>query len=327
MGISIYRTMFHRMPNPAMMLDKDFVFQAVNDAYCQAVQRDSSELLDKYIFDVFPNTPERVAAISESFRKTFSGETVGLDPRVHKLRLADRSLEDRLWQVTQFRVLCEETGGVYLVQRSVDVTEREKLREQRDLVTAELNHRVRNTLAVVQSVAEHTGLTSDSIETFLKSFSGRLAAMGRNFAALSESHWQGLDFEQIVRTELAPYVGPVLDRIRMQGPQLTMSVKATKDTSMLVHELITNASKHGFLSVPDGRLEIKWWIDGDTFHVEWNESGVPGTAPPDREGFGFQLMELMPNIAVEKDFGPDGLKIRFSAHVTIVSDELVFAGA
>lgn len=324
MGSSIFKTMFHNMPNPAMMLNTDFVFAEANKAYCEAVQRDREELLDRYIFDVFPNSPERIAAISESFRKTFAGEAVGLDPRPYKLRLADGRLEDRLWQVTQFPVRCEETGGIYLVQRSEDVTEREQLRQQRDLVTAELNHRVRNTLAVVQSVAEHTGLASDSIETFLKSFSGRLAAMGRNFAALSDSHWQGLDFEQIVRTELIPYTGPVLDRVHLSGEPVTLSVKSTRDTSMLVHEMITNASKYGFLATPRGSLNIRWWIEDQVFCVDWIESGVPGTEPPKQEGFGFQLMELMTNISIEKVFSPDGLHLRFRADFTRVDGELVF---
>ncbi len=307
-----------------MILDANLVFVDANEAYCSAVQRDKSEIVGRHVFDVFPSSPERMSALKEGFAKTFSGEAVAVDPQVFNLRIADERLEDRVWKVTQFPVHCDEGNADYLVQRSEDVTEREQLKRQRDLVSAELNHRVRNTLAVVQSVAEHTGLASSDFDSFLKSFSGRLAAIGRNFAALSESHWQGLDFESIIRTELVPYVGPNLDRIYIDGPALTFGVKATKDTSMLVHELVTNASKHGFLTVPQGALSIGWAVEGDVLNVTWSETGLENVRQPERDGFGFQLFDLMPNITTEKRFESDGLKLLFSVPIKIIEDEVTF---
>jgi len=307
-----------------MILDSNLVFVDANDAYCKAVQRDKSEIIGKSVFDVFSATPERAALLKDSFVKTLAGETTSIDPQIVSLKIAGDQLDDRMLKIVQFPVRCEEGGVNYMVQRWEDVTEREELRQQRDLVAAELNHRVRNTLAVVQSVAEHTGHASADIEAFLKSFSGRLAAIGRNFAALSESHWQGLDFESIIRTELQPYTGPVLDRISIQGPPLTFSVKATKDTSMLVHELVTNASKYGFLTVPTGKLSIDWTVVDGVLNVSWIETGLVDLRVPDREGFGFQLFDLMPNITVDKRFEPDGLKLMFSVPIKIVEDEITF---
>lgn len=312
------------MPNAAMILDTNLVFVDANGAYCQAVQREKADLIGHYVFDAFPDTPERIAPVLDSFQRTLKGETIQMDAQPYKLETATGEIEDRIWQVSQFPIYCEAGKIEYVVQRCEDVTEREGLRKQRDLVTAELNHRVRNTLAVVQSVAEHTGYASQDIPTFLKSFSGRLSAMSRNFSALSDSHWQGLDFESIIRTELIPYAGPILDRITLEGPRLTMNVKATKDTSMLVHELITNASKYGFLTNAEGQLSIRWWIDQNELKVTWHESGLMGVEPPSADGFGFQLFELMPNIRVERAFEADGLKLQFSVPFQIVSDEIVF---
>ncbi len=328
MGSSIHQTIFNRMPNPAMILNTDLVYVDANDAYCRAVQRHRTEIIGRYVFDVFPNTEDRVALLKESFRRTFAGESVSVDPQVFNIRFADQSLEDRTWKITQFRVHCEDGNADYLVQRSEDVTEREQLRKERDLVTAELNHRVRNALAVVQSIADHTGLVSDDIESFLKSFNGRLAAMGRNFSALTESHWSGLDFGDIVRTELEPYAGPALDRVRLEGDAVQFSVRASRSTSMLVHELVTNASKHGFLSRETGRLDVKWWVADGAFHAEWFESGMENIRAPEKHGFGFQLFDMMPNIEVRSDFAPDGLKLSFTVPVSfsVASGEVSFEG-
>ncbi len=308
-----------------MVLDTDLVFVAANEAYCKGVRRPESALIGQYVFDVFTEPTEDLIPSMENFQRTLAGEVVRLDAVRFPLKLANGQFKYRFLQVSQYPIRCEKGDVEFIVQRSEDVTEREKLRQERDLVTAELNHRVRNTLAVVQSVAEHSGLVAKDYQSFLDSFQGRLAAIGRNFAALSETHWQGLDFGSVLRAELEPYAGPAFERISIEGPPLTLNVKATKDTSMLLHELITNASKHGFLSRRDGRLSVRWTVEDNVFRVNWCESGMAGILPPSRTGFGFQLFDLMPNIRLEKKFAPDGLKLKFEVPVEIVANELIFA--
>ena len=320
MSRQLHKTIFDGMPNAAMILDAQLNFVDANQAYCQAVQRDRAEMIGKYVFDVFPDTPERIAPVMDAFQKTLAGEAVQLDAQPFKLELPDGTIEDRIWQVSQFPIRCEQGHVEYVVQRAEDITEREELRKQRDLVTAELNHRVRNTLAVVQSMAEQTGLVSDDIDSFLKSFSGRLAAMSRNFAALTDAHWQGLEFETILRTELEPNAGPALDRVTFDGPNLTMTVRASKFTSMLVHELATNAAKYGFLTDPAGTLTTRWWLEDGVFYGEWLESGLTGIQAPTETGFGFQLFDLMANIDITPTFEPDGLKVRFNVPVSLSVD-------
>lgn len=304
------------MPNAAMVLDRDLAYVDANEAYCQAVQKKKHELIGFYIFDVFPDTPERVATVLEIFNRTLAGEPTQLDRQPFKILLSDGRIEDRIWQIAQFPIRCEQGNVEFLVQRAEDVTEREELRYQRDLVTAELNHRVRNTLAVVQAVAEQTGLASKDIDSFLDSFSGRLAAISRNFAALTDSHWQGLDFESILRTELEPYAGPILDRVSIDGTPMTLTVRASKFTSMMVHELITNASKYGFLTSENGRLSLRWWLQDARLHAEWRESGLKQIEAPNEIGFGFQLFDMMPNMDINYAFEADGLNLHFSVPVT-----------
>ena len=317
MSSDIHKTIFHRMPNAAMILDANLVYVDANDAYCRAVGRSFDQLIGNQIFDVFPDVEERVAKVREVFDRTLAGELTLLEAQPYRVEMPDGSVEERIWQIQQFPIYCEKGQVQFLVQRAEDVTEREALRDQRDLVTAELNHRVRNTLAVVQSVAEQTGLVSDDIDSFLSSFNGRLGAMSRNFAALTDAHWQGLDFETILRGELEPYAGPVLDRVKIDGESVKLTVRASKFTSMMVHELITNASKHGFLTSEKGQLSLRWWIDEDRFYAQWTESGLQDVKAPEKTGFGFQLFDMLPNIDVEHEFKPDGLNLQFSVPVTL----------
>ncbi|MEO1552339.1 MAG: HWE histidine kinase domain-containing protein [Pseudomonadota bacterium] len=325
----MHKTIFDGMPNAAMILDTELKFVDANEAYCRAVQRQRSDLIGQYIFDVFPDTPERIEPVLQVFQKTLAGEATQLEAQPYKMERSDGTIEDRIWQISQFPIRCEKGLVEFLVQRAEDITEREELRRQRDLVSAELNHRVRNTLAVVQSIAEQTGMVSDDIETFLKSFSGRLAAMSRNFAALTDAHWRGLDFESILRTELEPIAGPVSDRIYYDGPKLTLTVRASKFTSMLAHELATNALKYGFLTDPAGRLTLRWWVEDDVLQGQWHESGLSGIEAPTTVGFGFQLFDLLANIDVQTSFESDGLKVQFSVPVSlsVESGEFEFVAA
>lgn len=300
------------MRDPAMILDANFKFVDVNQSYCTLVQMTREQLIGQDFMDIFISTPAEKAFATKLFERTFAGERTMVGALPFKSGMPNGEVEERIWQAVQFAITCGDTGNTYLVQRAEDVTERERLRKQRDLVTAELNHRVRNALAVVQSVAVHTGDVSPDIETFLNSFNGRLSAISRNFAALTDAHWQGLDFQEILETELEPYSGLFQDRIEMIGEPTQMNVRASKFTSMLVHELITNASKYGFLTAENGKLSLRWWIEDEIFYCEWCETGMEDVQAPDGTGFGFQLFDMMENIDVDYEFLPSGLKVRFS---------------
>ena len=317
MGTSLHSTIFATMRDPAMILDADFKFVDANQSYCTLVQMTREQLIGQDFMDLFISSPDEKAFATNLFERTLAGERTKVGALPFKSGMPDGAVEERIWQAVQFAVTCGDTGDTYLVQRAEDVTERERLRKQRDMVTAELNHRVRNALAVVQSVADHTGEVSSDIKTFLDSFNGRLAAISRNFAALTDAHWQGLDFREILESELEPYSGLFQDRIEMSGAPTRMNVRASKFSSMLVHELITNASKYGFLTSETGKLSLRWWIEDAVFYGEWWETGMEGVQAPDEMGFGFQLFDMMENIDVEYEFLPTGLKLCFSVPTSL----------
>ena len=120
-----------------------------------------------------------------------------------------------------------------------------------------------------------------------------------------------------MRTELEPYAGPVIDRITFDGPPLKLTVRASKFTSMMSHELITNASKYGFLTTESGRLDCRWWLEDGVLHCVWHETGLENLQAPEKFGFGFQLFDMMENIDLEHEFLPTGLKLSFSVPVEL----------
>lgn len=315
---------YQRMPQASMTLDRDLKFKNANDAYCRAVDRQKQALIGNYLFDAFPDTEDRIKPFRDALEQTLEGQITHLKLQPYKLQLSDGRLEDRLWDIENQPLYSTDGDIIGVVQYCRDVTEREALRKERDLVTAELMHRVRNTMAVVQSVAEHTVHTSTSLTDFHDAFAGRLMAMSRNFTMLCEANWSGLDLESVLRTELDPYLSDASDRVRIRGDEFTLSVKSTKDAAMIFHELVTNALKYGFLSKPEGKLEVIWDFDGDHLNVCWNESGLTGVQPPTRHGFGFQMLEMFPNLGLRKTFEADGLKLKASIPANIVTGQITF---
>ncbi len=315
---------YQRMPQASMTLDRELKFKNANEAYCKAVDRKRDDLIGLYLFDAFPDTAERMEPFLTALRKTLDGEITHLELQPYKLLLTDGRLEDRLWNIENQPLYSTEGAIIGVVQYCKDVTEREALRKERDLVTAELMHRVRNTMAVVQSVADHTIHTSNSLDEFHKAFSGRLMAMSRNFTMLCDANWLGLDIRAVLMTELSPYLESDSDRLQIDGDEFTLSVKSTKDAAMIFHELVTNALKYGFLSVPNGKLAVSWDFDGSSLNVRWSETGLTNLHPPKRQGFGFQMLDMYPNLGIEKRFESDGLKLSASIPASIVAGQIAF---
>lgn len=315
---------YQHMPQASMTLDRELKFKNANQAYCRAVDRDKEDLIGRYLFEAFPDTADRIQPFRDALEKTLAGDITRLELQPYKLLLSDGRLEDRLWDIENQPLYSTDGGIIGVVQYCEDVTEREALRQERDLVVAELMHRVRNTMAVVQSVAEHSIRASGTLEEFHKGFSGRLMAMSRNFTMLCETNWRGLDLETVLRTELEPYLGNDSDRVVVRGDPFTLSIKSTKDAAMIFHELTTNALKYGFLSVADGKVDVSWDFDGKNLNVVWKESGLENLQPPTRNGFGFELMEMFPNLGLRKTFEIDGLKLSASIPASIAAGQITF---
>ena len=221
------------------------------------------------------------------------------------------------WVQVRGRVVEPGTGSLRLVGVSQDVTERKTAEQQRELLLNELNHRVKNTLATVQSIAAQTARGASSLEEFRKAFEARLLAISKTHNLLTESEWQGAELHDILSDEAAAYRnGDGKARVRLEGEPVMLPAKTALVAGMVFHEMLTNAAKYGALSRPAGRVEVGWRVDrranGGEVHLNWVERGGPPVEPRKTRGFGSRLiergLEQEAGGRVKFEFAPDGLR-------------------
>lgn len=192
-----------------------------------------------------------------------------------------------------------------------DITERKRSDELRRLLFDELNHRVKNTLATIQAIASQSLRRSVDPASFVASFSGRVQALARAHDLLAAGEFRGIAVDELVREQVM--LGPAEPRVRAAGPDVRLDPRSAVQLALVLHELATNARKHGALARPDGRLAIEWSlvVDGTPRLVlAWTESGVPGARAPDGQGFGTTLINRSLESAggaARLAYGPDGL--------------------
>lgn len=171
-----------------------------------------------------------------------------------------------------------------------DITERKRAEEQRTLLINELNHRVKNTLATVQSLAMQTLRNTERSEDARVLFESRLAALSSAHDLLTAENWEGASLAEVVDRALAPFRVEG-DRLRTHGPYVRLTPQQALALSIALHELATNAAKYGALSGERGRVDIAWSSSEDTMRLTWIESEGPPVAPPSRVGFGSRLIQ------------------------------------
>jgi PAS domain S-box-containing protein len=176
----------------------------------------------------------------------------------------------------------------------LDVTERKEAEERQRVILKELNHRVKNTLAVVQAIVSQTLRLSKPGEAFER-IQARLMAVARTHDFLHLAHWHGVAFADLLRGELEPYAGAGDPRLAIGGPSVVLDSKSALALGLTFHELATNAAKYGALSQPAGHLEIRWTVapkdEGVEVRLSWEESGGPTVRTPRKTGFGTRLIE------------------------------------
>ena len=202
-----------------------------------------------------------------------------------------------------------------------DVTEAKRAEQQRELLIGELNHRVKNTLALVQALAAHTRHAAVSPTDFEQAFTSRLHALGHAHDLLTQTHWKGTSLHQVIETALAPFsvYGPAQARVEVNGPQVWLNSNTAVTLTLAFHELATNAAKYGALSTNKGHVKIFWAAqpaaDPTEVLLQWRESGGPTVEAPSRKGFGTMLIEKVLAYEAEGEakleFLPEGVVFVF----------------
>ncbi|MBZ6075616.1 CheR family methyltransferase [Microvirga puerhi] len=204
--------------------------------------------------------------------------------------------QERWTRVTSapFRNAAQEiTGAIVVVQ---DVDREKRAEEHQKLLLAELQHRVRNTLTILRSVARQTGKTSSTVEEYVANFDGRLNAFARVQTLATRDPTSGVDLEYLIAEELFAHATRESEQVTLAGPEIRLQPKAAETFGLVMHELTTNAVKYGALSSANGRVSVDWHIESDKqahrLVFNWVESGVLLTRQtPSRRGFGTELIE------------------------------------
>ncbi len=195
---------------------------------------------------------------------------------------------------------------------TIDVTGRKEADERQALLAREVDHRARNALAVIQSIIRLT--RAKSVDEYVLAIEGRIKALARAHTLLSDSRWHGADLATLAADELAPYRAG--DKIDCGGPDITLQPATAQGLALALHELATNAAKHGALSSMTGKVGLTWQLRPDALMLHWAESGGPQIAPPSARSFGLRVIRA----SIEQQLGgeatfdwdPKGLHCRLS---------------
>jgi PAS domain S-box-containing protein len=195
---------------------------------------------------------------------------------------------------------------------TIDVTDRKEAEERQNLLAREVDHRARNALAVIQSIIRLT--RAKSVDEYVAAIEGRIKALARAHTLLSDSRWHGADLATLVGEELAPY--RTGDKVAIDGPAISLQPSTAQGLALALHELATNAAKHGALSSVKGRVNLSWQLQPDALVLSWTESGGPPIAQPAAKSFGLRVIRasIEQQLSGETlfDWDPKGLRCSFS---------------
>lgn len=255
----------------------------VNERYQRYTGRSFDELCgDGWQAVVHPD--DRSAALAESI-------DMQARPRPIERRMRIRR-HDGEWRWFLSRTEPVVGGGdteIRWLGVSIDIEEQVRAEERERLLAQEVDHRAKNLLAVVQSVVQLT--RADDADTFKAAVNGRIQALARSHGLLAAARWEGVDLATLVEEELAAFAGRSAGAVRIDGPAIRLKPAAAQSLGLVLHELATNAVKHGSLSVAEGQLEVSWSLANiergqRQLKLQWRESGGPEVAPAATRGFG-----------------------------------------
>jgi two-component sensor histidine kinase len=204
----------------------------------------------------------------------------------------------------------------------VDISHRKEAENRQNALIDELNHRVKNTLATVQSLAGQTARHADDIQDFVKRFGARVFALSRAHDLLSRRYWEDAPLEPLAREVLAPLTDEAENKVRIEGPAVALAPRAALSLTMALNELATNAAKYGALSDREGSLSVSWQRrpaaeeDVALLEILWEERGGHSVKVPTKRGFGTRLIErcIKGDLdgKLDLDFNPHGLRCRMT---------------
>jgi len=233
-----------------------------------------------------------------------------------EFRILHPALGER-WLAGRGKVLLGAKGEVTgMTGINFDITENKRAEEHMRFVMRELSHRTKNILAVVQAMAWQSSQNTIDIEEFLERFTRRIESLRRSHDLLVKRAWEGVGLADLVRGQLSPFLDDASQRLAASGPQLLVKPSGAEDLGLVLHELATNASKYGALSVPGGRITVDWLLEPDAkgrpiLQIRWREQDGAPVTPPRHCGFGTtvikDMMAMTKKAEITLDYAPSGV--------------------
>jgi PAS domain S-box-containing protein len=309
-----------QFPGLAWIKDAEGRYVYANDGAQRAFRTPEAQLYGRGDDEIFP--PDTAAQFRDNDRRALASD-LGIQV-VETMEHEDGVIHHSL--VSKFPIYGADGRARLIGGMAVDITDRRHTEERQKLLLAELNHRVKNTLAIVQSIAALTLRETPEPTAFNAAFSARVAALSRAHSLLTRELWQGAALADIVRTALAPFGGDARpEAIDVDGPPVMVKPNAAVTLSLVLHELATNAAKHGALATPEGRLDVSWTLvaseagGGQDVDLVWRERSDRPARAPKKQGFGSRLIAASADQlggTVELGYRPDGIEARLRFKLT-----------
>ena len=296
-------------------------FLRVNEEFCRITGYSEAELKARTFFQI--TDPDDIEPDRANYERQWKGELDAYTLEKRYVRKDGR----RVWIELSASLVRDDSGkpayGIRIVR---DVSERKHAEERQKLLIHELNHRVKNTLAIVQSIARQSFKGASATPEQRQTFEGRLAALSAAHNVITQASWESAGLQELMEVVLQPYRSASHSPFTIDGPNLALPPKAAVTIAMALHELATNAAKYGALSSSSGSVSIDWSIEQrkatPCLRMRWEERGGPTVKPPSRRGFGSRMIEraLAAELGgvVKTDFQPDGLVCTIDAPVPVV---------
>ena len=291
-------------------VDRDWRIILFNGEAAKHFRCAPADMLGRILWDALPGARE--TALGQIFHKVMaSRETIRSE--TESVIFGGRFLSYRLFPLGD---------GMGVVFR--DITDRKRAEEQRDLLVKELEHRVKNTLSLVQSIAAQSFRNSGVDPAVQRAFEARLITLSNVHGVLTQRGWDSADLHDVVSSALRPHAALDRERFTVTGPALRLGPKSAVALSMAVHELCTNAIKYGALSADSGHVDIDWREENGRLRWQWRERGGPPVAQPSRTGFGSRMIEralaMQLSGTVTIDYRTTGLVCTIDAPMAAIKD-------
>ncbi len=313
--------MFDQAPGFVAVLEgEDHRFRMTNEAYLDLVGRSDilgmpvREALPEVVDQGFVDILNRVRSTGESY--------VGHRDKVLLVKEGDEAPTDRFLNFIFQPIFDHDDVVTGIIVQGYDVTEEIAYEQRQRLLIDELNHRVKNTLAIVQGLAGQSFGSVEGSQNARAIFNGRLQALASAHTLLTQRSWGSAELVEIVTGSAEATAGDLIERFEIAGPLVTLHPQTSVSLAMIIHELCTNAIKYGALSVPEGRVTVTWDVEHEEgmehLRLIWRESGGPHVEPPSRKGFGTRLITSGMSTEsgeVSMDFQPEGLVCTIKAHL------------